>query len=603
MGGIRVEQEPTVVGLGWNLNAGGVITRQMKGRPDNEHNGWLHNGYYLMNKYLKNLFTPIGKSNFLDAAAKSEIDTEPDEYTVITPHFSFKFTYDSVKNIIQTSPFAHYDIKYDSIVDCWTVKADNGFSYYFSETELTEPDLGDFPGVFPIISYVSSWYISSIRNDNGDIVLFEYENYEKTSSTKSETDYLRVSINTGTCTDLPAQTGWASTKVYGKALSRISYENSCLEFFRNSALLSDEGRLIYIAKREDGCNLAPTIRYNFVYDGVFLKEIQTQSSTCFQPPYIFEYLPCSFLHQKQDHWGFANENLNAGTTLLPEIRTRDITLNSIVLPGAYRGTDKNKVKQGSLYKITYPTGGHTMFDMEVNTVENNDIMRPDFSSEMCDFDDVSVFASLHNSATGIYSDSLTFSITEKQCVWIKGNARIIRTTADPAILSVQCDTFPMQSCSVEMPNTTCTINLDETYVLSPGTYTISVNGEYGKVDVDIKVYIKNDPFKMNVGGLRVKRITHHDGVNTANDKIFRYEYDYLNTSGEVRPSGNLTMMPKYGYSFIYLCEEIISISGPGTIVVPYIYFARSSSSLQSIRPSNPIFPTNKNCLQRKLQFK
>jgi hypothetical protein len=42
-GGIRVQDEATFVGLGWSLNAGGVITRTMRGLPDDMNNGYIQN--------------------------------------------------------------------------------------------------------------------------------------------------------------------------------------------------------------------------------------------------------------------------------------------------------------------------------------------------------------------------------------------------------------------------------------------------------------------------------------------------------------------------------------------------------------------------------
>jgi hypothetical protein len=43
-GGIKVQEEASCVGLGWSLNAGGVITRVMHGRPDESGpNSYLEN--------------------------------------------------------------------------------------------------------------------------------------------------------------------------------------------------------------------------------------------------------------------------------------------------------------------------------------------------------------------------------------------------------------------------------------------------------------------------------------------------------------------------------------------------------------------------------
>jgi hypothetical protein len=44
--GIRVNDIASVAGLGWRLNAGGVLTRTVKGRADDTNFGMLTNKYY-----------------------------------------------------------------------------------------------------------------------------------------------------------------------------------------------------------------------------------------------------------------------------------------------------------------------------------------------------------------------------------------------------------------------------------------------------------------------------------------------------------------------------------------------------------------------------
>ncbi len=72
--GVKVEEIPGWVGLGWSLNAGGVITRSVRGLADDKNNGYLS----YCNNIPANFF---GVScQFLMDIAESRYDTEPDVF-------------------------------------------------------------------------------------------------------------------------------------------------------------------------------------------------------------------------------------------------------------------------------------------------------------------------------------------------------------------------------------------------------------------------------------------------------------------------------------------------------------------------------------------
>ena len=93
-----------------------------------------------------------------------------------------------------------------------------------------------------------------------------------------------------------------------------------------------------------------------------IQELDKSNSSL--PPYIFEYenhvwLPDRLFSKAQDHWGYYNGH-NENTSLIPYL-------------GSVRDASNDKMKAGSLVKITYPTGGYTQFNYEANTVFQNGI--------------------------------------------------------------------------------------------------------------------------------------------------------------------------------------------------------------------------------------
>lgn len=74
----------------------------------------------------------------------------------------------------------------------------------------------------------------------------------------------------------------------------------------------------------------------------------------------------------QDYWGFYNGEPNNSTYgLVPE---QDVLLNGIVqsFVGANRTPNLEYGKNGTLSKITYPTGGHTEFEYESHSVNKTE---------------------------------------------------------------------------------------------------------------------------------------------------------------------------------------------------------------------------------------
>ncbi|PQJ15315.1 RHS repeat domain-containing protein [Aureicoccus marinus] len=103
-GGIRVNQDATWVGLGWNLSEGIVITREINGyddlrngdySADADNIGWIHTEDYLTPNANNGYSFSLSGSTLLYLDTEFTInqphDFEPDLFTVSTPNGSCKF--------------------------------------------------------------------------------------------------------------------------------------------------------------------------------------------------------------------------------------------------------------------------------------------------------------------------------------------------------------------------------------------------------------------------------------------------------------------------------------------------------------------------------
>src|SRR5687768_6971821 len=88
--GVKVHQYSSPVGINWNLQAGGSITRIVRGRPDESDSGYIGANRTGLNINGGNEVEPTRS----DKIASGEWDGEPDLFFITTPFESNSFIFD-----------------------------------------------------------------------------------------------------------------------------------------------------------------------------------------------------------------------------------------------------------------------------------------------------------------------------------------------------------------------------------------------------------------------------------------------------------------------------------------------------------------------------
>ena len=236
--GLKVNQQAGYVGLGWTLNFGGYITRQVRGIPDEERSsmtisqdgyasvdlyGYNYNSYYPVSQFeaqpLYGEFTP-GK--ILNIFYHNSTSGKRYEVTSDIYHFNFlghsgTFVKDrntGKYNVYHTSSFdKDYTIVYDYntesyegnsyvVISGYDIKTSDGYTYHFGSCDpLVQPSISRKPydaterditidknkSDSPIPGTITAWALRRITAPNGRYVEFLYENDVKASDEPSST--------------------------------------------------------------------------------------------------------------------------------------------------------------------------------------------------------------------------------------------------------------------------------------------------------------------------------------------------------------------------------------------------------------------------------
>lgn len=424
LGGIKVEEIASNVGLGWSLQGLGVVTRSMRGRPDDGTQGFIrtpelpnyntdiydgdfpsfqaYSPFYLLSGMGD---VPNADFSFLHSLYKNYYDTQQDVFYLSVANLSLKFyigkdksiLFEEYSNTIINPIYSSFDK-----IEGFEVIDDEGIKYTFNEMESTYSI--DPSGAFnPIPSYTMSWLLTKIEQPtNSGVINIEYEDYTQ-SYTGSFMETLRIRKNRSEYSTGPTQTIDESSlniRLSGKRVKgiilpdegRISFEYDTItpridvghpqnqygqdnrlqrinvfNKYENDPLYSYEFIHSYFTKTPSTPNsLLKQYVNRLKLDGV--RKISEKDQNEIFEDHFFEYYSNTMVPRNsnyQDFWGYSITDGRSMPHRIPKIKDYSSS-PSAIHNGVDRTTDPFGVLSGSLKKIIYPTKGYTVYNMEAN---------------------------------------------------------------------------------------------------------------------------------------------------------------------------------------------------------------------------------------------
>lgn len=405
--GFKPEELATWTGLGWALNAGGVITRAVAGNPD------VVGNYFTSPSPMDipNTADNFAIQAYYDALRHNYKETQPDMYYYNFMGHAGKFLVKPDGSIFQKEKDMLSISSWGYTGNSFTIVDDNGFRYEFTATEqTTQSDVDDSPGVPSVLyyNYTSAWYLTKVTAPYGsEELILEYyspgagqDMYTNTiqnkgvsySITTSDTNNFQNYIISSYATESqpPAVT------IYKKFLSKITLKkNSIITGYIDFESTDNErqdlaDRLLKKIKLYSTVStsniLVKEFDLSYTYSATTnahgekrlllqnVQEMSVASGTPDKPAFTFSYnigldMPGRFV-SGLDHWGFyngASNQFNGSPSLIPTV---NISSNTFYQLYGNRGEGANREADGSfasicmLNKITYPTAGYTTFEYE-----------------------------------------------------------------------------------------------------------------------------------------------------------------------------------------------------------------------------------------------
>ena len=595
--GIKVDDQASWVGLGWSLNAGGVITRTIKGRDD--LNSFVY-PEYVNSLPLADTLTQLDW-NYENNVSLGYIDVEPDNFFYNFLNYSGKYVFGQNAQPLIINYHDPIQIKYDTLSQSFALLDPKGNQYLFASTENAE-SYSSSAGNFGThnMSYISSWYLTRIISfDKSDTITFQYYTDVMLSQTfNSYSEGLGpyyVCTGAGnpenegiTYSGLDVIQSESFLNSYPLRLKEVDFKNGKASFF-SSGPRTDNGE----------AKLDSIVMYNYDQLSATYKVLKTIHLSY---DYFFSAFQAQGLVPAVSGYRLrldslqtiGNDGENGGkykflydSTMLPVIgsNARDLfnfyngaIANPTLVPAqsysyagtlysigaANRSTNADSIQSGILKHIYYPTGGRTDFAYEPNS----------FSEEQYNTTTQQIICE----AVGIPSGGIQMGVYGQ-------TDTVLFSPTNSAIASYVVymspysgvETRPFVSFVDLTANQTIYSNgigdpvngLSQTLTFDPvigHTYQLIAEA-YDKSNVTSSIVVNNLITDSTLaiatgGGLRIKQITDYDNTGRfARSDVYKYGanesgYGYLPSSYYLFNTFNL------GESFYLGCEDGNQPGGP-----------------------------------------
>ncbi len=599
-GGVKIKDESGPVGLGWALNAGGMISREFRDQDD--FGGEYFNepvpevtsniipqgaighpatsfgdGYLFFCDYI--MHTGQGDLNYTTALQGGALiwDMEPDIFSYNFPGHSGKFIITRAGKVLMQKQ-ENINIQYTPGGAAFTITDDQGNVFYFANKELVESD--------NYVGYrTSSWMLTSIFPQSGEVINFTYQTDSSWSFVQADTydTYRTGCTGAGPHPYIPA-----ANQYLNLTLQKIDFPKGQIQFQidgnREDLQNGKKYNTITIYTKATGTSALTYLKEYDLYYSYFLagntdpihferlrldslKELSTGINL---PPYRFTYNTTGNFLAKNghavDHWGFYNGQ-GGNQTYIP---TFSALANGtyIDIEGANRESDFQSASCFSLTQVTYPTGGHTSFEYELNNydqvrssngpvdfpflklIPKNFTLNYNGRSTQSGSLDLSNLYPITTTSTNL-NLSVTFRAASNMTPYknTQGKIYFVFNGVTYDVDASQCDTM-QPVCHI---NTQIIISRGQSY-----NWSVYIDPSIDTLFEGITAFFNwqeiataNNPhLPLDAGGLRIKTITDYSSNGIAAKKR-RYAYDN-ETPSNLFTYGRLMAPPQYArYEDLY----------------------------------------------------
>jgi hypothetical protein len=572
-GGTQVAEAPTTVGLGWFLNAGGSISRTVRGAPDD-----LPSIGYMNTSSIPTDYRSNGDKYYYDS-----LDTQQDIFQYDFNGRSGKFFIGKNGQIVLV-PLSKIkivpNISSQRVVS-FRVITEDGEKYDFNNAESTTittngADSSLFRSAYSGQWYSSAWYLTQIISPfNTDTIKFNYSNTTiNYGFAFPQVTFVRNSDGVQTKTITPT----GNNSSYSYQVSSIVFpDKTSVSFLYNS------GNLVKVKIGDTAFRFGYLLDYQTTAGSnptrVLLKSVTPYTSKQKNYGYNFVYYTPLFaplgstndtIQNKRDYWGYYN-GANNGTNLIPQVNGYSW--------GANRSPNISYATANALKYFNLPGGGSIYYEYELNThypytksTQKITVSPTTTSNTTATFNQV--FNSLQQ--LRIVLDS---AVSRQGSSPVSGTGNWTLSVIDDNLVTYATITISLYDLFYEGIKT-WSFNLpDGNYLLkataAPGT---TITGSF-PVNILWENRIRdNSTLSQSAGGLRVWRVTRQNAIDDPVGVV--QQFRYVNTDST--SSGFLGDIPKYDYPYLE------TVNNGGSTTTSYTNVSSEPVSTMNYAQGSPV---------------